>query len=566
LLMLPTFANSQIDKVSNRLKAKIQTEVSSEPHLVWIYFTDKGNDLQKFYSNPESVVSEKSLKRRYKVLAKNKAIDFLDLPVNEDYVDQLFSAGFILKHRSKWFNAVSGFANTNQINEISVYPFVKKIDIVEKFSTRKDDVEFIELKLEPELNKSSEPNRIHSLNYGTSFTQMDQINVPAVHDLGYTGQGITICLMDAGFSNLSHEAFSSMNIIAMWDFVENDPDVSGHSHGTGTLSTIGGFKEGQLIGPAFSSDYILARTENDPASETPLEEDNWIAALEWADSIGVDVTSTSLGYLTFDSPYTSYTWEDMDGNTARITIASDLAAGKGIVVVNSAGNSGLNTSHNTLNAPADGDSVFTIGAVTSSGTRSSFSSVGPTVDGRTKPDLMAMGSSVYMASVDNTADYIYDNGTSFSCPLVAGVCALLLNVNPSLTPMQILETLRLTASQSNSPDNLYGWGIVNALDAINILITRVDEKNNPENFYLLSNYPNPFNPNTRVVFSVPKAEKIRITLHDMLGREIKTLFNEFSEAGIQELTLNGSDLASGVYLIRMATESIQKSHKISLIK
>ena len=160
ILMLSAFASSQTDKVSNRLKAKIQTEVSSEPHLVWIYFTDKGNDLEKFYSNPESVVSKKSLKRRYKVLAKNKGIDFLDLPVNENYIDQLFSAGFILKHRSKWFNAVSGFANTNQINKISFLPFVKKIDIVEKFSTRKDDIELIELKLEPELNKSSEPEGI----------------------------------------------------------------------------------------------------------------------------------------------------------------------------------------------------------------------------------------------------------------------------------------------------------------------------------------------------------------------------------------------------------------------
>ncbi len=564
--MLPAFASSQTDKVSNRLKAKIQTEVSSEPHLVWIYFTDKGNDLEKFYSNPESVVSKKSLKRRYKVLSKNKAIDFLDLPVNEDYIDQLFSAGFILKHRSKWFNAVSGFANTNQINKISFLPFVKKIDIVEKFSTRKDDIELIELKHEPELNKSSEPEGINSFNYGPSFTQMNQINVPAVHDMGYTGQGITICLMDAGFSNLSHEAFSSMNIIAMWDFVDSDPDVSGHSHGTGTLSTIGGFKEGQLIGPAFSSDYILARTENDPASETPLEEDNWIAALEWADSIGVDVTSTSLSYLTFDSPYISYTWEDMDGNTAKITIASDLAAGKGIVVVNSAGNAGLNTSHNTLGAPADGDSVFTIGAVTSSGTRSTFSSVGPTVDGRTKPDLMAMGSSVYMASAYSTTDYSYANGTSFSCPLVAGVCALILEIKPDLVPMEVLQILRTNASQSLNPDNLYGWGIVNALEAFNNLPSSIKEENLLEDYYVLSNYPNPFNPNTKIVFSVPKDEKIRITLHDMLGREIKTLFNEFSEAGIQELTLNGSDLASGVYLIRMVTESIQKSHKISLIK
>ncbi|MBK7629355.1 MAG: S8 family serine peptidase [Ignavibacteriales bacterium] len=221
-----------------------------------------------------------------------------------------------------------------------------------------------------------------------------------------------------------------MNIIATCDFVNHDPNVANQgdmgegSHGTATLSIIGGFKEGQLVGPAYASNFILAKTENTD-SETPVEEDNWIAGLEWADSIGVDVTSTSLSYLDYDSPFTSYTWQDMDGNTALITIAADLAAGKGIVVVNAASNNGLNTSHNTLGAPADGDSVFTIGAVTSSGTRSSFSSVGPTFDGRFKPDLMAMGSNVYHASSFGNS-YSAGSGTSFSCPLAAGVCALII--------------------------------------------------------------------------------------------------------------------------------------------
>ena len=251
--------------------------------------------------------------------------------------------------------------------------------------------------------------------------------------------------MDAGFSNLTHEAFSSMDIIAKWDFVDNDLDVGGHSHGTGTLSTIGGFMEGQLIGPAYGASFILARTENDPASETPIEEDNWIAALEWADSIGVDVTSTSLGYLDFDAPYTSYTWEDMDGNTALITIAADHAVKLGITVVNSAGNNGYNSLHNTLNAPADGDSVITIGAVSSSGVISSFSSVGPTADGRIKPDLLAMGSSVYAASTAGTSSYAYVSGTSFSCPLAAGVCALMLQKNPSLAPMEILQLIKINS-------------------------------------------------------------------------------------------------------------------------
>ncbi|MCH7772047.1 MAG: S8 family serine peptidase, partial [Bacteroidetes bacterium] len=201
---------------------------------------------------------------------------------------------------------------------------------------------------------------------------------------------------------------------------------------------------------------------------------NWIAALEWADSIGVDVTTTSLSYLDYDPPFQSYTWEDMDGNTALITIAADLAVKLGIVVVNSASNSGFNPNHNTLGAPADGDSVITVGAVGSDGERSGFSSVGPTVDGRIKPDLMAMGSGVYVARSSSPTSYGNSSGTSFSCPILAGAAALVLSVDPTLTPMEVLELFRQTASQSNNPDRLMGWGIINTLDAIELIPVPVE--------------------------------------------------------------------------------------------
>jgi subtilisin family serine protease len=451
-----------------------------------------------------------------------------------------------------------------------------------------------------------------------------------------------------------------MNIIAAYDFVNHDPNVGNQgdmgegSHGTATLSIIGGFKEGQLIGPAYGANFILAKTENTD-SETPVEEDNWIAGVEWADSIGVDVTSTSLSYLDYDSPFTSYTWQDMDGNTALITIAADLAAGKGIVVVNAASNNGLNTSHNTLGAPADGDSVFTIGAVTSSGTRSSFSSVGPTFDGRIKPDLMAMGSNVYHAGSTGNS-YFSGSGTSFSCPLAAGVCALILQKNPSLTPMQVLQLLRSTATQSNNPDNLYGWGIINALSAINSIIVPVEltlfngffdngkvnlqwitatELNNfgfeierrddfsayekigfingngtstnrvtynfvdknlsakryyyrlkqidfdgsfeyssevavdiesLKDFKLFQNYPNPFNPTTTIKYYVPTQGQLKIGLFDILGNQIKSLVDKEVPAGSYELSVDGSNLASGTYFVNMISQSNQQTIKISLIK
>ena len=563
------FAQSSMEKFTPRLDAVISSANQNEELLVWVFFTDKGNEIQNYLNKPASVVSEKSLKRRAKVLSDDKLITEMDLPVNENFIEQIEAEGFRVKQKTKWFNGVSGWVTKTDLTKISYLPFVKQLDIVYRF--RKDKFEEESLKdAQRELNQNlSKPEGTNSFNYGQSLTQLSQITVPNVHDLGYTGQGVTICSMDAGFDNLAHEVFSTMNIIAMWDFVDGDPDPSqGGSHGTSTLSCIGGFKEGKLIGPAFGADFILARTE-DIYSETPVEEDNWIAALEWADSIGVDVTSTSLSYLDYDPPYPSYTWEDMDGNTALITIAADLAVKLGIFVVNSASNSGYNPNHNTLGAPADGDSVVAVGAVDGSGLRASFSSVGPTTDppGRIKPDLMAMGEGVYVARSSSPTSYGYSSGTSFSCPILAGASALLLEIEPSLTPIQLRELLKSTASQSNNPDNLYGWGIINTFTSAQSLLTNSESETDiPADFYILQNYPNPFNPSTKIRFSVPERSQVKLTLHDVLGREISVLFDEEMNPGTKELELNGNNLASGVYLVRMVTNNYQNTIKISLLK
>jgi len=656
MISITGFAQHPVDKISNNLDVVLNNTAENEEVHIWAFFTDKGNNLTEYYNNPTMVVSEKSLLRRSKVLDANSLISLTDLPVNENYMNELQNSGFKVKHRTKWLNGVSGWATKQVIEELNNLSFVKEMDIVHKYKT---DYSVEEEESEnTSLNNEnlSKPGSINSFNYGESFTQLNQITVPAVHDMGYTGQGITICSMDAGFDNLSHEVFSTMNIIAMWDFVDNDPDVSqGGSHGTSTLSTLGGFKEGQLIGPAFGSDFILARTE-DIYSETPIEEDNWIAAVEWADSIGVDVTSTSLSYLDYDPPHTSYTWQDMDGNTARITIAADLAVKWGIFVVNSASNSGYNPSHNTLGAPADGDSVVAVGSVRSNGQRSDFSSVGPTFDGRIKPDLMAMGSSVYVAKSNSSTHYGTSSGTSFSCPILAGASALILSVDPTLTPIELRELLKSTASKSTNPDNLMGWGIINTLDAVNLISVPVEltmfsgsyingtiqlewqtasetnnygfevEKKYEEalfekigfvvgsgsttvetnysftdenplagknyyrlkqidfsgestysdeimievqsitNFQLFQNYPNPFNPSTKVQFSVPQQSDVKITLHDILGREIELLFNDKVDAGMQEFIVDAGNLSSGVYLVRMIAGTFNKTIKISLLK
>ena len=470
-IFVSVFAQTPVNKITRALEIKMSNVSATDEILVWIYFTDKGMGSEFYFSNPKLVVSDKSIKRREKVLSNSALLTMRDLPVNSDYISQVKSKGLKVKWPSKWLNAVSGIVSNTQLDQIASLPFVKKLDIVYKLRTGNQPETDLNSVMQ-KLSEVQQPTGVNSYNYGDSYAQLQQINVPAAHDSGFTGQGVIICVMDAGFNRLSHDAFLSMNILAAWDFVNNDPNVGNEadmgegSHGTMTLSTIGGYAPGHLIGPAFNSSYILAKTENTD-SETPIEEDNWIAAMEWADSIGVDVTSTSLGYLTYDPPYTSYTWMDMDGNTTVITKAADYATHIGIVVVNSAGNEGYNASHNTLIAPADGDSVITAGGVDYSGNRSSFSSVGPTVDGRFKPDIMALGSGDIVASPYGDNTYTSASGTSFSCPLSAGVAALILSSNPNLTPMQVRDAMRNTASQNINPNNLYGWGILNALAAIN---------------------------------------------------------------------------------------------------
>ena len=464
------FGQSGLGKVTSALNYKLKSIPQGEDVLVWAFFTDKGNSGEQLMKSASSLVSEKSIERRRKNIQNAALVDETDLPVNSFYIEKLASIGFKIKQSSKWLNGVSGYVKKENLLNISSLSFVKSVDIVNTFK-KVNPVD--KLTSESSTSKVSKPLETNALDYGASLNQNQIMNVPAVHNMGINGTGVMVGVFDAGFNNLAHEVFSTIKIVAQYDFVNKRTYVGDGNgglgvgdHGTWVLSCLGGYKPGKLIGPAYGAKFVLAKTEN-TASETPAEEDNWIRAIEWADSIGIDVATTSLGYLTYDSPYTSYTWQNMDGKTARITLAADLAFKKGIVVLNSAGNENYNADHNTLNAPADGFNVITVGAVNSSGIRSSFSSVGNTVDGRIKPDIMAMGEGVTVASTTDITGYTRLNGTSFSCPLSAGVAALLLSAKPQATNVQIRDALRNTASNSTSPNREYGWGIINALSALN---------------------------------------------------------------------------------------------------
>jgi serine protease AprX len=454
-------------KYTPALAAALSGTARGRTQVAWVFFSDKLQDV-----GPDGVgasLSARALSRR-RLRGRVAGPTSEDLSVSAMYVDRVSGLVQRVRQRSRWLNAVSVEATSAQLAAVEALPFVARLDVVRRYRQRADERVTADpgsgARARADAGAARKPSAL-AIDYGASLGQLAQIGVPAVHELGFNGEGVVVAVFDTGFDSLAHEVFSSMHIVAAHDFVNGDGEVADQGdqgsgeHGTMTLSVLGGRQEGQLVGPAFAAHFILAKTENTD-SETPVEEDNWAAAAEWAEALGADVISSSLGYLEYDSPFPSYTFRDMDGQTAVSTRAAEMAAARGVVVVSSAGNAGSDPQHNTLGAPADGAHVLAIGAVTSAGTRTSFSSVGPSADGRIKPDLAAQGQTVRVAVPGTVNRYGTANGTSFSCPLTAGVVALLLQVNPGASVDDVAAVLKATASQAADPDNLLGWGIVNA--------------------------------------------------------------------------------------------------------
>ena len=459
---LPLKPDPQLKISVDLLKAMI--EPAGQPLHVWVYFRDKGlrgeSGLLQAVTETQQTLRARCQWRRSKVRPATNLTDFEDVPLAASYTDQVSGLVGRVRAVSRWLNAMSVEATAEQVRALASLDCVAGLDSVRSFRREKA----VAQPISRFLADPTSPSPI----YGPAFSQLNQINVLPLHQQGLSGQGVLVCLLDVGFHK-SHEVFRLAHLVAEWDFVFGDGDVEQNlsdpndysdSHGTATWSLLGGFKFGRMIGPAFGADFILARTEDD-RSETPIEEDYWAAGIEWAESLGAEVVSSSLGYTDW------YTFKDMDGKTAVTTRAAERAVQLGVVVVNAAGNERGNAWGHII-APADGFNVIAAGAVDSSNKIASFSSPGPTFDGRIKPNVCALGVNDWIAqnrAQDGSDYYTRGSGTSFSTPLVAGVVALLLEAHRYWTPAQVRAALMTTAGNASSPNNDFGWGIINAAAA-----------------------------------------------------------------------------------------------------
>ncbi len=461
----PTLVFPKEDPVISDKFRQYLTELDpQETAKVWIFFTDKGIYDSETYlssvSRAERALTSRAAWRRSKTMGDG-LVDFHDLPVSQSYIDQIIIFQGKLRQRSRWLNAASFGIPVGRLQEISELDFVRAIKPV--LGGKRKPIEAAPPPHEPLQEKA-----LFDLNYGASYSQLQQINIPAVHNLGYYGQGVLVCMLDTGYrkNHLAFQAaFAQGRVLAEWDFINSDGNTQNepgdptaqHNHGTYTWSALGGAASGNLYGPAYGAYFILAKTE-DTSQEQPIEEDYWVSGIEWADSIGADVVSSSLAYIDW------YTYSDMDGNTAVTTVAADIASWRGIVVCNAMANAG--PAPGTLHAPADADSILACGAVYSTGDIAYFSSRGPSYDLRIKPEVCARGVSTTCASPYDTTGYTTASGTSLSTPLIGGAAAVILSAHPDWTPMQVREAMMMTSDRASSPDNDYGWGIPDILAAI----------------------------------------------------------------------------------------------------
>ncbi|MDP8241253.1 MAG: S8/S53 family peptidase [Candidatus Hatepunaea meridiana] len=536
------------------------TPVQTDRYWVFLEREHKSAvELDRDLDEAAKSLSARSLTRRHKVIAREPSVRQCDLPISRSQIEAIEATGCRVVRQLRYINAVTVTGLPYALNAVRRLGFVSEVRPVMAYHSL-NNVHSSARKQHDQIITDNDEL------FGRALDQSLMVNVPAAHDAGYRGQGVLIGVQDTGFDNLDHRGFRYMEIVDAYDFLNGDDNVADEGdhgsgrHGTRTLSVIAALDSGSFIGVAPQAQFVLTKTENSE-SETPVEEDIWIEGLWFHDSLGVDVLSSSLSYRAW------YDWEDMDGRTAVTTRAADSAAAAGIVIVNSMGNTGLSDYPDSkMGAPADARMVISVGGVRSNGEYWAVSSQGPTYDRRIKPDVVARGASVYTASNLNDTAYFSHSGTSFSCPIIAGIAALIVQAHPYLSPAEVIDILHQTASMADEPDTLRGYGIPDALAAVEEAASRqvADNVNIPQIFNF-NVYPNPFNGRLNLQFMGDRMPRT-VQVFDISGRRLN--IPEILDKNIYNglITVDFDGRASGVYVVKVYNGDFMFTKRVVYIR
>ena len=513
----------------------------------WVFFADKEN-VEASLADPILIMTQEAIDRK---TLQGTPIDERDVPVNENYITQIKNIyGITVRSKSKWMNCIYVIGDQYNIESLLDFSFVTDVEYADK-SLNLFPGGPIENKFALE-----EASQNINYNYGAAANQIEMLSGDYLHELDYTGEGMIVAVLDAGFPSIdTNPGFQKMRdenrILGTYDFEARIENVNGtSSHGFNTSSDIGGFLQDEFVGTAPQASFYFFVTEYTP-SETPVEEAWWVEALERSDSLGVDVVNTSLSYRVFDNPNYDYSYEDLNGQTTFSARGANIAFDKGMILVTSAGNGG-NSSFPTVGTPGDSPGTLTVGAVNSNGNYVAFSSIGPTVDGRVKPDVMAQGA---IAAVINTGGNVdFSSGTSFSSPIMAGVITCLWQSRPEVPNGHIMQIVRESANLYNNPTDQMGYGIPNFENAYAAL-----QELGFEDEFLMSNfalYPNPVT--SKINISFPEGiSNCTFTIYSILGN--KVLSTEISR---NLNSVNIESLNSGMYIASINSNNKQISFKI----
>jgi hypothetical protein len=512
-----------------------------------VHLSDKDTTNSPYsLEDPSEYLSPRAIERRSNM---GIAIDMSDLPVSPRYIDSIRPWVQRIQNRSRWMNLLVVETADSLTPVLQAMSFVDTLERIRPRPPKKQGSSLQAIQRSDTSRSSQQENPADSSMYGYAWEQIKMLNGHLLHQGGFQGEGLLIAVMDAGFKGVDNMmAFDSLwannQVRDIRDFEDHDGQIfDSHTHGTMVLSVIATNMPGMYRGTAPQADFLLLRTEVS-GSEYISEEYNWLAAAEFADSAGADIINSSLGYSTFDDSSQNHSYQDMDGATTPITRAADLAASKGMLVVSSAGNLG-NDPWNYIGAPADADSIITVGAVDPAGQYASFSSKGPSFDGRVKPEVAAQGVATVVQNLESMPSYA--NGTSFSAPIISGLMACLWQKYPQDNPMEIRERLISHSSQYSNPDTMTGYGIPNFSRAAELGMESIGTE-------AIEIFPNPFRSNFRIRFPdvSSRDETLLIEIHDIMGRKIYTQTLQDSIAG-RLLTIDALEgYPPGMYLIKIS--------------